>query len=103
MLYSGEEPKGRDIATHFKLPQVDQVLPRCEENWDTYKICHERMPYFEGGSTSEGKEDMGERFSSRDEFDGEDSQINNIFYDNPTCFESILWLRLECAPSCHET
>ena len=29
------------------------------------------MPYFEDGSTFEGKEDLGEGWSPKDEFDGE--------------------------------
>ena len=47
------------------------------------------------------KEELEEGFSSRDEFDGEYLQIENNFYNTPTCFESILFMRVECTSSCH--
>ena len=83
----------------YKLYKVS--LP-CEKNWETSKIKNERIPYFEVGSTFEGKGDLEEGYFSRDKFDGEGLQIENNFYDTPTCFESILSLRLECTSSCHD-
>lgn len=56
------------------------------------------------GINFEAKEDMGEGCSPRDEFNGEYLQIDDNFYDTPTCFESTHFPRLESTlMSCHET
>lgn len=52
---------------------------------------HERMPYFEVWPTVVRKEDLGEGCFAWDEFDGDDSQIDDNFYETPTCFESFLF------------
>lgn len=45
ILYSNEEPKGRDMAKHFVYSSEHQVLHPCEEYWEFYEIYHGRMPY----------------------------------------------------------
>ena len=72
MVYSDEEPKGRDIDTHSELSQVDQVSLPCQKDWETYKIKNKMIPYMDVGSTLEVKGDLKEGHSSTDEFDGED-------------------------------
>ena len=77
------------MDTHTEHSQVEQVTPSCEENYETFEIDHERMPYFENVSTFEGEEDLGEGCSPRDEFD-EDLWIGDNFYDTPKCLEIYL-------------
>lgn len=60
MLYSYQEPKERDMATHFEHSQVEQVSHPCEKKWEISEIDCERINYFEYDSTFEGKEDLGE-------------------------------------------
>ena len=54
------------------------------------------MPYFEVELSFEGKEDLEEGYSPRDDFDGEYLWIHDNFYDTPTFIEITLFLRQEC-------
>ena len=59
MFFSYGGPEGRDIATNYKVSQVDQVSSPCEENWKTFETCHERIPYRDVGSIYLVKEHLG--------------------------------------------
>lgn len=102
MFYSDEEPGGRDLATHSKHSLVEQVSHPCEDKWEIYEIDHEIIPYFEYGSTFDGKEDLGKGFSPSDKFDHEDIEIDDNYCNTPTCFQRTIFPRLECNTSCHE-
>lgn len=54
------------------------------------------MSYIEVGTSFDGKEDVGEGCTHRNEFDGEDLQIDNNFNGTPTCFQIIPFTILEC-------
>ena len=90
MLYTGEEIDEEDTTAHFENSPVEQVSPSHEENWEIFEIDYERTPYFEEESTFEGKEDMGEGCSPRDELDDGDLWIEDNCCNTLTCFENSL-------------
>ena len=57
------------MDTHSENFQVVQVSQTSKEKWETSKIHHERIPYFEYEPTFEGKEDL--RCSLGNELDSE--------------------------------
>lgn len=90
ITYFCEELDGKYLALSSGISQVDQVSLPCQKNWETYKICCERILYFEFDSTFEGKEGMEEGCSSRYEFDGEYLHVVDDFHNTPRCLERFL-------------
>ena len=50
----------------------------------------------------EGKEYLGDGYTSRDGFNDEDLPNHDKFCDTPIFFEITMWPRWECTSSCHE-
>lgn len=97
---------GTSRKKHGNTFWLSSKIPSLTSLWGELgdlKIDHEIIPYFEKKSNFEGKEDLEEECSPRDEYDVEDIKIRYYFYDTPTYFKKTISLRLEYTLSYYET